>query len=323
MKRVAWFLIGVLLLGTMAASEATAEPLKIRYSIWVGYGPLFIAKEKGFFKEEKVDVELVNIEDPKEGFVALAAGRLDGVVSTIDTMVLYLKKGNEYQYVLALDDSAGGDGIVARKEVQSVKDLKGKKVAVNEGSVSQFFLNVILKENGMTQKDVEIVNMKQGDAGAAFVAEKVDAAVTWEPWLSKGKAAPHGKILVDSSQTPGLITDVLIFPRTVIEKRAKEIQGVVNAWNKSVAYWQKNPAEANEIMARGVGDWLKDPKVFAEVLSGVKFYDQGGNKKFFGTAQKPGDLTKVVQNALDIWGGFDKLQVKTNPKELINYSFIK
>ena len=53
------------------------------------------------------------------------------------------------------------------------------------------------------------------------------------------------------------------------------------------------------------------------------YYDQAGNKKFFGTAQKPGDLTKVVQNALDVWGGFDKLQVKTTPKELINFYFIK
>jgi len=316
-------LMGVLMASALVDREAAAEPLKIRYSIWVGYGPLFVAKEKGFFKEEKVDVDLVNIEDPKEGFFAMAAGRLDGVVSTIDTMVLYLKKGNEYQYVLALDDSAGGDGIVARKEIQSIKDLKGKKVAVNEGSVSQFFLNVVLKENGMTQKDIEVVNMKQGDAGAAFVAEKVDAAVTWEPWLSKGKAAPHGKILIDSSQTPGLITDVLIFPRTVIQKRAREIQGVVNAWNKAVAFWEKNPDEANKIMAAGVGDWLKDPKVFAEVLQGVKFYDQAGNKKFFGTAAKPGDLTRVVQNSLDIWSGFDKLQVKATPKELINYSFIK
>ena len=316
-------LMGVLMASALVDREAAAEPLKIRYSIWVGYGPLFVAKEKGFFKEEKVDVDLVNIEDPKEGFFAMAAGRLDGVVSTIDTMVLYLKKGNEYQYVLALDDSAGGDGIVARKEIQSIKDLKGKKVAVNEGSVSQFFLNVVLKENGMTQKDIEVVNMKQGDAGAAFVAEKVDAAVTWEPWLSKGKAAPHGKILIDSSQTPGLITDVLIFPRTVIQKRAREIQGVVNAWNKAVAFWETNPDEANKIMAAGVGDWLKDPKVFAEVLQGVKFYDQAGNKKFFGTAAKPGDLTKVVQNSLDIWSGFDKLQVKATPKELINYSFIK
>ena len=323
MKRMAWLSIGVLLLSLTVAGVAAAEPLKIRYSIWVGYGPLFLAEAKGFFKEEKVEVQLVNVEDPKEGFFAMSAGRLDGVVSTVDTMVLYLKTGKEFQYVLALDDSAGGDGIVARKEIKSVKDLKGKKVAVNEGSVSQFFLNVLLKESGMSQKDVQVVNMKQGDAGAAFVAEKVDAAVTWEPWLTKGKAAPHGQILVDSSKTPGLITDVLIFRRDVIEKRAKEIQGIANAWNKAVAYWEKNPAESNEIMAKAVGDWLKDPKVFADVLTGVKFYNQAGNVKFFGTAQKPGDLYKVVQNALDIWGGFGKLQGKFSPKDLVNHSFVK
>jgi NitT/TauT family transport system substrate-binding protein len=323
MRKVAWSLTGVLLLSLVAAGAAAAEPLKIRYSIWVGYGPLFLARDKGYFKEEKVDVELVNVEDPKEGFFAMSAGRLDGVVSTIDTMVLYLKTGKEFQYVLALDDSAGGDGIVARKEIRSMKDLRGKKVAVNEGSVSQFFLNVLLRDAGMTQKDVQVVNMKQGDAGAAFVAEKVDAAVTWEPWLSKGKAAPHGHILVDSSKTPGLITDVLIFRRDVIEKRAPEIQGVVNAWNRAVAYWEKNPAESNEIMAKAVGDWLKDPKVFADVLTGVKFYNQAGNVRFFGTPQKPGDLYKVVQNALDIWGSFGKLQAKVAPKDLVSHRFVK
>jgi len=323
MKRwLAWVLVVVVVAGL--STVAAAEPLKIRYSIWVGYGPLFIAKEKGFFKEEKVDVDLVNIEDPKEGFFALAAGRLDGVVSTIDTMVLYLKTGKEYQYVLALDDSAGGDGIVARKEIKSVKDLKGKKVAVNEGSVSQFFLNVILKDSGMSQKDIEVVNMKQGDAGAAFVAEKVDAAVTWEPWLTKSKNAPHGQILVDSSKTPGLISDVLIFPREVIAKRGKEIQGVVNAWNKAVAYYEKNKPESLEIMSKGLGDWLKDPKVFAETLDGVKFYNRDGNLKFFGTAAKPGDINKVVQNALDIWASFGKLQAKgVTAKDLVNHSFVK
>jgi NitT/TauT family transport system substrate-binding protein len=323
MKRwLAWVLVVVVVAGL--STVAAAEPLKIRYSIWVGYGPLFIAKEKGFFKEEKVDVDLVNIEDPKEGFFALAAGRLDGVVSTIDTMVLYLKTGKEYQYVLALDDSAGGDGIVARKEIKSVKDLKGKKVAVNEGSVSQFFLNVILKDSGMSQKDIEVVNMKQGDAGAAFVAEKVDAAVTWEPWLTKSKNVPHGQILVDSSKTPGLISDVLIFPREVIAKRGKEIQGVVNAWNKAVAYYEKNKQESLEIMSKGLGDWLKDPKVFAETLDGVKFYNRDGNVKFFGTAAKPGDINKVVQNALDIWASFGKLQAKgVTAKDLVNHSFVK
>jgi NitT/TauT family transport system substrate-binding protein len=325
MKRLASLALIVFVLGGLVlATGAAAEPLKIRYSIWVGYGPLFVARDKGYFKEEKVDVELVNIEDPKEGFAALAAGRLHGVVSTVDTMVLYLKTGKEYQYVLALDDSAGGDGIVARKEIKSVKDLKGKKVAVNEGSVSQFFLNVILKDSGMTQKDIEVVNMKQGDAGAAFVAEKVDAAVTWEPWLTKAKNAPHGQILVDSSKTPGLITDVLIFPRDVIAKHGKEIQGLANAWNKAVAFHEKNQKESIDIMAKGLGDWLKDPKVFAETLSGVKFYNKDANVKFFGTPQKPGGLYTVVQNALDIWGGFGKLQPKgVTAKDLVNHSFVK
>jgi NitT/TauT family transport system substrate-binding protein len=317
-------LVGVVLAGLLLAQGAAAEPLKIRYSIWVGYGPLFIAKEKGYFKEEKVDVDLVNIEDPKEGFAALAAGRLHGVVSTVDTMVLYLKTGKEYQYVLALDDSAGGDGIVARKEIKSIKDLKGKKVAVNEGSVSQFFLNVLLRQNGMSQKDLDVVNMKQGDAGAAFVAEKVDAAVTWEPWLTKSKNAPHGHILVDSSKTPGLITDVAIFPRDVIAKRGKEIQGMVNAWNKAVAYYEKNDKESLEIMSKGLGDWLKDPKVFAETLSGVRFYNKEGNAKFFGTPQKPGDIYKVVNNAIEIWQSFGKLQPKgVTAKDLVNHSFVK
>ena len=324
MKRLGVSLmVAVLVVGGVMAGVAAAEPLKIRYSTWVGYGPLFLAKEKGFFKDEKVEVELVNMEDPKEGFFAMAAGRLEGVVSTIDTMVLYLKTGKEFQYVLALDDSAGGDGIVARKEITSVKDLKGKKVAFGEGSVSQFFLNVLLKEAGLAQKDVDAVNMTAGDAGAAFVAGKVDAAVTWEPWLTRGKAAPHGHLLIDSSKTPGLITDVIIFRRDVIEKRGKEIQGMVNAWNKAVAYWEKNPKESNEIMAKAVGGWLKDPKVFEETLSGVKFYNQEANKKFFGTAAQPGPIYQTVQNSLDIWGSFGKLQVKVPAKELINHSFVK
>ena len=69
MKRLmSWVVIGVMLGGLTLAGVAAAEPLKIRYSVWVGYGPLFLAREKGFLKEEKVDVELINMEDPKEGF---------------------------------------------------------------------------------------------------------------------------------------------------------------------------------------------------------------------------------------------------------------
>ena len=315
--------LAALLLSLSTVGGAAAEPLRIRYSVWVGYGPLFLAKEKGYFKAENVDVQLVKMEDPKESYQAMGAGRLDGVVSTVDTVIPHLRTGAEFQYVLALDDSAGGDGIVARKEIKSVRDLRGKRVAVQAGSVSQFFLNVLLRDAGLSEKDVQVVNMKPGDAGAAFVAGAVDAAVTWEPWLSNGKSAPHGHMLVDSSQTPGLITDVLVFRREVIEKRAREIQGVVDAWHKAVAYWEKNPAESNRIMARAVGEWLQDPRLFADVLTGVRFYDRPANARFFGTPRNPGPLYKVIQNAMDIAAASGQLEGAFTPRDLVNHSFVK
>jgi NitT/TauT family transport system substrate-binding protein len=321
--KVSWRAAAVLLLLISTTGGAAAEPLRIRYSVWVGYGPLFLAQEKGYFRAENVDVRLVRMEDPRESYQAMAAGKLDGVASTVDTAIPHLRTGSELQYVLALDDSAGGDGIVARKEIRSVRDLRGKRVAVQTGSVAQFFLSVVLREAGLTEKDVDMVNMTPGEAGAAFVGGRVDAAVTWEPWLSSGKSAPHGHLLVDSSQTPGLITDVLVFRRDVIEKRAREIQGVVDAWHKAVAYWETNPAESNRIMARAVGEWLQDPRLFADVLTGVRFYDRAANARFFGTPENPGPLYRVIQNAMDIAAASGQLRGAFAPRDLVNHSFMK
>src|SRR5262249_29042750 len=143
-------------------------------------------------------------------FPTLMANRIQMIASTVDTALLYLKRPNDFQYVLAIDDSNGGDGIVAKKEIASIADLKGKQVGVSEGSVSDFYLNVLLGKAGLKESALHTVNMTAADAGGAFVAGRLDAAVTWEPWLSRGKATAFGHLLTDSSKTPGLITDVLI-----------------------------------------------------------------------------------------------------------------
>jgi NitT/TauT family transport system substrate-binding protein len=308
--------------GLVAPLGAHAEPLKLAHSTWVGYGPFFVAQEKGFFKDEGVDVELVNVEDVKIRFAALAAGQIDAMATTVDTMPLYLKPGIRYQYLFAVDDSKGGDGVVANKEITSIADLKGKKVAFTEGSVSQFYVNVLLQEAGLEQADIEVINMTAGDAGSAFVSGQVDAAVTWEPWLTRGKQAPHGHLLTDSSTKPGLITDVVLAPVAVIEGRGDELKALARAWHRAVDFVKTNPDDAHVIMAKGVGGWLKDPKVFAETLAGVVYYDAAMNKAFIGTAAAPGDVYKTVQNALDIWSGFGKLQVEVTPKDLVNHDFV-
>src|SRR5262249_32475346 len=156
--------------------------------------------------------------------------------------------------------SNGGDGIVANKDIKSIADLKGKQVAVNEGSVSEFYLNVLLAKANLKESDLKTVNMTAGDAGTAFVSKRVDAAVTWEPWLTKGKATDHGHLLVDSSSTPGLITDVLIAKTSWVGAHSKDAAALVKSWNEAVAYYTAHQDESIEIMAKGVGGWLKDPK---------------------------------------------------------------
>jgi NitT/TauT family transport system substrate-binding protein len=326
MRRLVGLLIaaaaGAVLGGSAGAMPAAAETIKIAHSTWVGYGPLYIARDKGIFKKNGVDVDLVLMEDPKERFPTLMADKIQMIASTVDTALLYLKKPDDFQYVVAIDDSNGGDGIVAMKDIKTIADLKGKKVAVNEGSVSQFYLNVLLEKAGLKETDLETVNMTAGDAGGAFVAKRVDAAVTWEPWLTKGKATDFGHLLVDSSTTPGLITDALIAKTSWVSAHQKDVAGIVKSWNEAVAYYRDHADESIEIMAKGVGGWLKDPKEFKSTLPGIKFYGEADNKTFFGTKEKPGPLFQTVKSAIDIWSSHGKIQVKVTPADLINYSFI-
>jgi NitT/TauT family transport system substrate-binding protein len=305
------WVIAVFALGLVVASAvgaAAAEPIRIGYPIWIGFGPIYLAHSKGFFKAQGVDVDLQVIDDTKVGMAALAAKRIEAYGATPNTVLLYAKADNPFTMVMTLDDSKGGDGVVANKDIKSIAELKGKKVAFLEGSIAQFYLAYLLKREGLTEKDVVPVNMgSTGDAGAAFVANRVDAAVVWEPWLSKGKSAPHGHLLIDSSKTPGLIIDTLAFRQDVVKSRPDDVKKVVRAIGQAVDYWKKNPKESVEIMTKGLGGWLKEPKDFEEALSGAVLYGIEENRTFMGTKAKPGPMFQTVQGAIDFWRQTGKL----------------
>jgi NitT/TauT family transport system substrate-binding protein len=318
-------LIATSAIAALLALGGTAEAgsLKLGHSTWVGYGPFYIARDKGFFKDEGVDVELVIMEDTPIKMGALMAGQLDLVASTADEFPIYMKPGIGIRYVMAVDNSKGGDGIVATKDITSIKGLKGKKVAFEQGSVSQFFLNALLKDAGMTQNDVEAVNMAATDAGVAFAAGQVDAAVTWEPALSQGAKAPNGHILLTSADKPGLITDVVAATDATLKDKSDDVRAFVRAWYKALDFIKSNPDEANAIMAKGVGGWLSDPQVFAETLTGIEYLDKDKNIAFFGTPEAPGQVTKTLGTALDVWKGFGRIQIEVTPADIIDYSFVK
>ncbi len=314
--------LGIVIAFILVVGSASAEQIKLGMSTWLGYAPLYLAKEKGFFQKQGVEVEIVVIESPADRRAAFAADKIQGMATTVDTHVMTAAAENPIpvKQVLALDDSHGGDGMVAKKEIKTIKDLKGKTVAAQLGAgASYFWLNYVLSQNGMKLSDLKTIDMKAGDAGSAFVAGKVDAAVTWEPWLSRAKETAFGHVLLSSDQTPGIIVDSLAFKPDFIKKRGADVKKIVAGWYEAVEFEVKNPGEADAIMAKFTG---QKPEEFTKEKTGVRFYGVKENKDYFGTPQKPGLLYKVTQRAADLW--FDLKLIKTKPKaaDLIDGSFL-
>jgi len=318
----AW-VVGVMLLALLIGGSAFAgESIKLGMSTWLGYAPLYLAKEKGFFQKRGIDVDIVVIESPADRRAAFAADKIQGMATTVDTHVMTAAAENPIpvKQVLAMDDSYGGDGIVAKKEIKTVKDLKGKTVAAQLGAgASYFWLNYVLSQNGLKLSDIKAVDMKAGDAGAAFVAGKVDAAVTWEPWLSRAKETPFGGVLLSSDKTPGIIVDSLAFKPAYLKAHGDDVKKIVAGWNEAVKFAADNPKDADAIMAKFTN---QKPEEFTKEKAGVRFYGEKENKEYFGTAQKPGSLYKVTQRASDLW--FELKFIKTKPKaaDLIDGSFL-
>jgi NitT/TauT family transport system substrate-binding protein len=309
-----------------AAPTATAAPvaLNLGFSVWVGYGPLFIARDKGYFKDENLDITLTKVEDPKNRFAALNGKQLSGLVTTIDTATLYWKAETPFVAILGLDDSSGGDGIVVRKDknINAVKDLKGKQIGVNVGSVSHFFLDFLFQKEGMSDADVTLVKMAQGDVPAAIAAARIDAGVTWEPSLSKAAKDANVKILITSKDTPGLIVDVMILRKDVLAGNPDIGKRLVRAWNKAIEYNKANKDDAAAIMQKGLGGFYEKPQDILDDLGGATLYDKARNAQFFN-GSGAGTAIGTAKFAIDLWTKLGQITTPIKPEDLVDASYLE
>lgn len=323
-----WLVIfcSVLLIFTLAAcgkeqssgsSKKSSEPLKVTLPTWTGYGPLFLAQEKGFFEENGIEVELSIVEGLAERKQALASGKIDGMATALDVQVSLAASSIPVSVVWVLDDSYGGDGILVKNDINDIQDLKGKTMAFEVGSTSHMLALTALQQGGLTEDDVEVIQMSAGDAGAAFAAGKVDAAVTWEPWLSKGSEA-NGKILLTTKDLPGIIVDTISFKEDVIKNRPDDVKAFVKAMGQAMDFWKSNKEEADEIMAKG----LKiDTAEFVATEEGLKFFTKEDNAELFGTSDNKGSIYEAAKNAIKFYKEQGIITKEPNVEDVINPSF--
>ena len=278
-------------LGVSGAGAQEVSKITIAMSGWTGFAPITLAKETGIFKKNGVEVEIKKMPTSNR-HQAMAAGEVQAIATTVDTHILYASSGVDVTQVLVLDSSHGGDGIAVRPPISQVADLKGKQVAVQYGGVPQFWLAYVLKKNGLSINDVQTSNLQPSDAANAFVAGQFDAAVTYEPYLSKVREA-NANIVVTSDQTPGVIIDTLAFQPDFIKKNPKTVAAVVKSWFEALDAIKADQKKAFEIMGKDVN---QTPEQFAASAKNVRWYDKAGNQDYLGKTMPT--FAKEVQDVM-------------------------
>lgn len=257
-------------LAFVSAVTAQAEPLKIAYSDWPGFTILEVAKQKGWFKEASVDVELVWF-DYLPSLDAFSANKVDAVTAVTTDILVNGANGAKSKIICLLDYSEGSDMIIGAPGVESLKDLKGKKIGLEVSLVEHLLLLKALESAGLKQSDVTLVNTPTNDTPQVLASGKVAAVGAWYPVSGQAlKQVAGSKPLYTSADAKGLIYDGLAVNPASFAKHKEEWTKVVAVYYKCVDYLKdpKTADDAIKIMAAKVGANVKD---YAKAIPGTHF----------------------------------------------------
>ena len=281
--------------GTAAAPAATT--VRIGTQPWIGYGPWWIAQEKGLFAKHGIDAKLVDFVQDTEVNAAFAAGEMDVANLATHTAIKLFANGVDLRIVLLEDASTEADAILAGAAITDVASLKGKTVAYEEGATSDLLLNYALQQNGMTLKDIQAAPMPAADAGSALIAKQVDAAVTYEPYIAAAKAQdPSVQVIYSAAADPGLISDVLAARAGFAQENPETMKALLQVWDEAVQFLADNPDEGRAIIAKAVES---DPAELESAFDGVQFFDLEQNRTGISdgsTAAALADVLTVAQS---------------------------
>lgn len=274
MKRTLVFLFVVIITVGPAAGEGAAEELRIAWSHYTGWEPWEYADHAGILDKWagkygiKIQLDLIN--DYVESINLYTAGVHQGCVMTnMDALTIPAVGGVDSTALIIGDFSNGNDGIVLKKGAR-VTDLKGRDVKLVELSVSHYLLARALGMNGMTERDLNLVNTSDADIAAVFASDADGAVVTWNPPLMQCLNVKGAALVFDSSRIPGEIIDMMVVRTDAPEALKKALTG---AWYETLAVMSSgSPAgeEAIAYMARFAGGTVAEFK--AQLRTTAMFY---------------------------------------------------
>jgi NitT/TauT family transport system substrate-binding protein len=286
--------LGAAACSAVVSINAFAQDTKVAIGMsgWTGFAPLTLAKESGIFKKNGLDVTLKMIPQ-KDRHLAIASGDVQCAATTVETWIVWAAGGVATKQIFQMDKSYGADGMAVRNNVAKIADLKGKTVAASApGTAPYFTLAWFLKKNGLSVKDVTVVNLEPAAAAQAFVAGQNDAAMTYEPYLSTVRDAPQsGKIIATTLDYP-MIMDTFGCTPKFLADNPKAAQALANSYFEAVEMIRKEPAKSYEIMGAPT---KQSGEQFGKSAAYLRWQDKAANQKFFA-----GEFQQFNKDAADL-----------------------
>ncbi|ALP91417.1 ABC transporter substrate-binding protein [Clostridium butyricum] len=278
-----------------------------------------LAKEKGIFEQNGLDVNIQEFSSTTDSLSAFAGGKIDFCTAPSSETIAPYGEGGDFSVVLISDKSNGCEGLIAKSDIKKVEDLKGKTIATQLYSVDHMFLLTLLDDAGMSDKDVNIVDMSIQNSGNAFIAGQCDAACVWDPYFSNAKNA-GGTVLYSSEDNPNLITDTLVASSDMVNNNETAVNAIVKSFFEARKYWIDNPDDANTIMASKMG---VDKEEFANEMKGLIIPDIEEELNLF----KPADdytYWAFTQNKIQkFMKDLGAINNEINCEKMLNDKFVK
>jgi NitT/TauT family transport system substrate-binding protein len=266
----------------LASASALAQETKVAIGMsgWTGFAPLTLAKEAGIFKKNGLDVTIKKIPQ-KDRHLAIASGDIQCAATTVETWIAWNAAGVATTQIFQLDKSFGADGMVVKPGITKISDLKGKTVAASAPGTAPYFTLVwMLKKNGLSAKDVTVVNLEPQAAANAMIAgtANLDAAMTYEPFLSAVRAKPEaGKIIATTLDYPMIMDTFGCTPKFLAEN-PKAAQALADSYFQALEMIKNDPKKAFEIMG---ADVKQSAEAFEASQKYLRWQDKAANQKFF------------------------------------------
>ena len=261
-----------------ALAQDTA--VAIGMSGWTGFAPLSLAKEAGLFKKHGLDVSIKMIPQ-KDRHLAVASGDIQCAATTVETWIVWNANGVATTQIFQLDKSYGADGMVVKPGIEKITDLKGKTVAASApGTAPYFTLAWMLAKNGLSVKDVTVVNLEPQAAANAMIAGTagLDAAMTYEPYLSAVRAKPEAGTIIATTLDYPMIMDTFGCTPKFLAQNPKAAKALADGYFDAVAMIQAEPAKSFAVMGAAV---KQTAEKFEASQKYLRWQDRAANQKFF------------------------------------------